>query len=256
MRVMSRIGSRMAAVLAALVVAVVGATPAQAAESGSGTASLPYPGASLPAAVAQDEPFPGTMYDFQAYWFTDVADWWNSIGVTSGAYYLFPAPGEPFTSGCANGPDDFAAFYCSRDDLVVFSQAMAVRIWEGTFDLTGQFGGAAAGDMGVVYVLAHEYAHNVQFEQGILDAGYPVINTELHADCWAGVYARAKQDAGQLEAGDIDEAITTAARVGDYEYSNPLFHGTPEQRVAAFQYGFSAGQPLSCDDVLNADHLG
>ena len=233
MRVLGKFGSSVAALLAALVMAVVAATPAQAGESVR---------------------FPGTMYEFQAYWFTDVANWWNSVGVASAAYYVFPAAGQGFTTACASGPDDTAAFYCPVDDTVVFSQVMATAIWEGTVDLTGQFGGRAAGDMGVVYALAHEYAHNVQFELGILDAGYPVIATELHADCWAGVYARAKQDAGQLDATDIDEAITTAARVGDYDYANPLFHGTPEQRVAAFQYGLSAGVPLACDVVLSADY--
>jgi predicted metalloprotease len=245
MRVLTRIGSCLAALLTAVAMTVGGAAPAAASESGS--AALPYPGDPDPGAA------PATMYDFQAYWFTDVADWWNSIGVTSGAYYVFPAPGEPFSTACGNGPDDLAAFYCAGDDTVVFSQVMAALIWEGTVDLTGQFGGEAAGDMGVVYALAHEYAHNIQFEQGLLDAGYSLTTIELHADCWAGVYSRAKEDAGQLDATDVDEAITTAARVGNYDYENPDFHGTPEQRVEAFQVGFTGGEPLDCDAVLDRD---
>ena len=235
MRVIGRIGSSTAALLAALGTAVVGASPAQA--------------------IKPDD-VSDTMYDFQTYWFADVADWWNSVGVDSDASALFPATGEGFTTACGSGPDDAAAFYCPPDDTVVLSQAMATRIWEGTVDLTGQFGGEAAGDMGVVYALAHEYAHNVQYEQGILDAGHALIAVELHADCWAGVYSRAKEDAGQLDATDIDEAITTAARVGDYDSADPTFHGTPEQRVAAFEHGFADGEPLACDAVLFGDHTG
>jgi predicted metalloprotease len=253
MRITEKLGAWAVAVTALV---VVGATPAQAADEPAGSAPATQAPAQVPAQaparIGVDGEFPGSMYDFQAYWFTDVATWWQSQGVASFAYYRFPAPGEWFPSPCGDGPNDLAAFYCAGDDTVVVSQAMAIRIWEGTVDLTGQFSGEAAGDMGVVYVLAHEYAHNVQFEQGLLTAGLPVINTELHADCWAGVYARAKQDAGQLDTTDIPEAIATAARVGNYESGDPQFHGTPEQRVAAFQQGVTGGQPIACDAVLDA----
>jgi predicted metalloprotease len=250
MRIRHKFGAWAVAV-AALVVA--GGPPAQAADDPAGGAAAQTQAS---AQIGIGGAFPGSMYDFQAFWFTDVANWWQSQGVAPFAYYRFPAPGEWYPSPCGDGPNDLASFYCSGDDTVVFSQALAIQIWEGTLDLTGQFGGQAAGDMGVVYVLAHEYAHNVQFELGLLTAGLPVINTELHADCWAGVYARAKQDAGQLDATDIPEAISTVSRVGNYDYTNPQFHGTPEQRVAAFRHGLDSGQPAACDVVLNGVHTG
>ncbi len=241
MRGLQRTGAWLAAAVALV---LAGAAPAQASEGAAAAQATP-------ARIAIEGEFPGSMYDFQAHWFTDVATWWQGQGVAPFAYYRFPAPGEWYPSPCGDGPDDGAAFYCSGDDTVVFSQVLATRIWEGTLDLTGSFGGEAAGDMGVVYVLAHEYAHNVQFEQGILTAGLPVIATELHADCWAGVYARAKQDAGQLDTTDVPEAIATAARVGTYDYADPQFHGTPEQRVAAFQQGLAGGRPADCAPVLD-----
>jgi uncharacterized protein len=239
MGILRRIGAWSAAVLALV---VAGAAPAQAADDPQARVQIGGPGA-----------FAGSMYDFQAYWFSDVAAWWHTQGVAPFAYYRFPATGEWFPSPCGDGPDDEAAFYCPADDTVVVSQALATRVWEGTLDLTGQYGDAAAGDMGVVYVLAHEYAHNVQFEVGLLATGLPLIAIELHADCWAGVYARAKQDAGQLDTTDIDEAISTAARVGTYSYDDPEFHGTPAQRVAAFETGFSSGRPDGCDVVLQGN---
>jgi predicted metalloprotease len=260
MRIREKLGVWAVAVSAMV---VVGAAPAQATEEpaapadGQATAQTTAPPTAPPTTlIGVDGAFIGSMYDFQVFWFTDVANWWQAQGVGPFAYYRFPAPGEWFPSPCGDGPNDLAAFYCSADDTVVFSQAMATRIWEGTLDLTGQYGGQAAGDMGVVYVLAHEYAHNVQFEQGLLSGGLPVVNTELHADCWAGVYARAKQDAGQLDATDIPEAIATVARVGDYDYTNPQFHGTPEQRVAAFEHGLASGRPAACDVVLHGAHTG
>ncbi|HEV7872204.1 MAG: hypothetical protein JWR62_1144 [Modestobacter sp.] len=245
MRVLQRTGAWLAAA-AALVVA--GAGPVQASEGAAAAEAAGSP--STQARIAIEGQFPGSMYDFQAYWFTDVGNWWQSQGGAPFAYYRFPAPGEWYPSPCGDGPDDSAAFYCAGDDTVVFSQALATRIWEGTLDLTGQHGGEAAGDMGVVYVIAHEYAHDVQFEQGLLTAGLPSIATELHADCWAGAYARAKQDAGLLDTTDIPEAIATAARVGTYDYADPQFHGTPEQRVAAFQLGLDSGRPADCAPVL------
>lgn len=251
MRIREKLGTWAVAVTALL---LAGAAPAAADEP-----AVAAPGSVVPQLVGQiggDGAFPGSMYDFQAYWFGDVAAWWQTQGVAPFAYYRFPAPGEWFPSPCGDGPDDLAAFYCPADDTVVVSQALATRIWEGTFDRTGRYGGQAAGDMGVVYVLAHEYAHNVQYEQGLLGAGLPVVNTELHADCWAGVYARAKQDAGQLDATDIPEAIATLSRVGDYDTTAPQFHGTPEQRVAAFRHGLDAGRPAACDAVLNGVHTG
>jgi hypothetical protein len=164
--------------------------------------------------------------------------------------YYWPAPGESVPAGCSELVDDNSAFYCSETDTLVVSQDLALRIWNGQYARTPGLEREAAGDFGVAYVLAHEYAHNVQAELG-LGRGLPVINTELHADCWAGVWGNAKFYSGQLEAGDVEEAVSTAARVGDYDWTNPTFHGTPEQRATAFMYGYNSGSPAACEAVLN-----
>lgn len=248
---------RLAAVLAAAVVSFLGlgTLPAQAApvEPSAASAATRVIGGSSPE----------NMYDFLETWILDIGAYWSSVpGVTPFAYYAFPAPGESVQSACGVASDDDSAFYCPLDDTVVVSQSLAARIWDGTFEVyPGQFAAEPAGDTGVLYVLGHEYAHDVQTELGLYgdpatsaDDPYPLINMELHADCWSGVYLRAKLDAGQLEEGDPEEAVSAAARVGDYAYDDPGHHGTPDQRVAAFTVGYDSGQPSDCDQVLLAQY--
>jgi|tagenome__1003787_1003787.scaffolds.fasta_scaffold20481731_1 predicted metalloprotease len=248
---------RLAAIVGAAVVSLLGpaALPAQAAPAEQPTASVAVQ------AIAGSSP--DDMYGFLETWILDIGGYWSSVpDMAPFAYYSFPAPGESVESGCDVPTDDDSAFYCPVDDTVYVSQSLSARIWDGTFEVyPGQFAAAPAGDTGVLYVLGHEYAHNVQTEVGLYgdplssaDDPYPLINTELHADCWSGVYLRAKLDAGQLEEGDPEEAIWAAARVGDYAYDDPGHHGTPDQRVAAFKVGYDSGQPIACDEVLQAQY--
>ena len=59
-----------------------------------------------------------------------------------------------------------------------------------------------------------------------------------------------------LETGDLEEALTAAAAVGDDRIQkqaggevNPdtFTHGSGEQRVTWFKNGFESGQPTDCD---------
>ena len=208
---------------------------------------------SITATPAQAEPPTPTMHDFLTTWVTDVGNYWATVpGVTPAVQYYWPMPGESVTSGCGNVPsNNDSAYYCPETDILVISQDLAIRIWNGQYEIDPGHVGQAAGDFGLTYVIAHEYAHNVQHELGILSRGLPIVNTELHADCWAGVWARAKADAGQLEPGDMDEVLHTVARVGSDNYSDPQFHGTAAQRVTAWAYGFDNVAPINCDNVLN-----
>ena len=51
----------------------------------------------------------------------------------------------------------------------------------------------ASGDFAVAYIVAHEYAHQVQAELGLYDRygqQLPTMNFELQADCYAGTWAK------------------------------------------------------------------
>jgi hypothetical protein len=99
-------------------------------------------------------------------------------------------------------------------------------------------------------VLAHEWAHQIQFDNGWMVQTEPTVrSTELEADAFSGFYmALAKGWAWAY----INDYFTTLASIGDYDFTNPSHHGTPQERVAAANLGFTTGlnamqtaQPLS-----------
>lgn len=201
------------------------------------------------------------LVDFMTFLDFDIQETWTSVFSSVNRTY-HPATFVLFTgstdSACGGATAAIGPHYCSLDsnvylDLDFFST------------LRQRFG--AAGDFAQAYVVAHEYAHHVQNELGIMgevqnlqrsagteDRNALSVRQELQADCLAGVWAHSA--AADLEPGDIEEALTAAAAVGDDRiqqttqgYVNPhtFTHGTSEQRVKWFNRGFESGDPNQCD---------
>ncbi|MDB4164557.1 neutral zinc metallopeptidase [bacterium] len=125
----------------------------------------------------------------------------------------------------------------------------------------------AGGDFAAAYVIAHEVAHHVQNELGILpkvdqarrassttEANALTVRLELMADCLSGVWARNVE--GLLERGDLEEALNAARMIGDDHLQrqagrvpNPhtFTHGTSAQRARWFDVGFDTGNIGRCD---------
>ncbi|HVL96905.1 MAG TPA: neutral zinc metallopeptidase [Solirubrobacteraceae bacterium] len=169
--------------------------------------------------------------------------------------YVWVEPGRPVRSGCGNVADDNAAFYCPRDDTIYIAEAFAADILRGVRrDLPGAAAGQgrAVGDFGVAYIVAHEYAHNVQQELGFFTAGrrLAVKPFELQADCFAGAWGNSVYRAGRLNPGDVEEALGTAAAVGDFDNLNPQHHGTPAERRSAWLTGYRSGDASACQAFL------
>jgi predicted metalloprotease len=165
-------------------------------------------------------------------------------------------PGFVRRSACGPAGDD-AAFYCPNDDTIYVSQQFAADLWDGVSrGLPGQRAGFghAAGDFGVAYVLAHEYAHNLQHEFGLftLRPNRSAKPFELQADCLAGAWGNSVYREGLLEPGDVEEAINTALAVGDFDVNNEQHHGTPEERREAWLLGFEGGDPSACSRYVPA----
>lgn len=133
----------------------------------------------------------------------------------------------------------------------------------------------AGGDFAAAYVVAHEVAHHVQNEMGILGQATQVrsqvstaesnaisVRIELQADCFSGIWARSVQEKfGSLERGDIQEAMNAAKQIGDDvmqrnagQRVNPhtFTHGSSEQRQRWFARGYQAGTLAQCDTFSTA----
>jgi len=175
---------------------------------------------------------------------TDVDKYWTATLKKSGlaaprVSYTFLEPGERRRTGCRFTADDDAAFYCTGDDTIYVAQRFASRLAQS---------GDAVGDFGVAYVIAHEYAHNVQTELGFFGGGIDqgVKPFELQADCMAGLWANSSYAEGKVTPEDVEEAISTAQAVGDFEFASNQHHGTPDERRDAWLKGFRSGKPSEC----------
>lgn len=158
------------------------------------------------------------------------------------------------TAQAATGP-----FYCPQDQKVYID----LDFW----DELKKFGGSTA-DFAQAYVIAHELGHHVQkligTEQKVeqMDQEEPSqrlhlsVDTELQADCYAGVWAHSAQQRGIVQAGDEDAALSAAAAVGDDHLQKmsgravspeTWTHGSSQQRETWFKRGFESGDPGACN---------
>ena len=62
----------------------------------------------------------------------------------------------------------------------------------------------------------------------------------------AGVWGSSAFAAGALDPEDVEEAVSTALAVGDFDVSGANHHGTPQERRAAWLDGFESGDPSAC----------
>jgi predicted metalloprotease len=148
-------------------------------------------------------------------------------------------------SACGLGQRAMGPFYCPRDQDVYIDLAFYR-------ELKDRFG--APGDFAQAYVIAHEVGHHVQHLMG-LDSGGGSVALELQADCLAGVWGNSTERRSLLESGDVEEALTAAAAIGDDKLQKEatgvvrpetFTHGSSQQRVQAFKKGFRSGQFEAC----------
>jgi predicted metalloprotease len=182
---------------------------------------------------------------FVGYVFEDVQKSWRSRvpGYEDTRIVLFRGSTR---SGCGTAQAAVGPFYCPNDRKVYIDL--------GFYDMLRQRFGAP-GDFAQAYVIAHEIGHHVQDTLGLLGHGRgDSVKTELQADCLAGVWAKDAETRGELENGDLSEALNAASQIGDdtlqkreqgYVQPETFTHGTSAQRQASFRAGYDGG-PRAC----------
>jgi predicted metalloprotease len=213
---------------------------------------------------AQKPPVDDRMAQFVSTVLADTEDVWSQVFTQGGATYQPPKlvlfRGATATA-CGQGQATMGPFYCPADQKVYID----LGFYE---TLKNQLG--APGDFAQAYVIAHEVGHHVQNLLGITtkmdqmrgrvnEKEYNVMSVrlELQADCFAGVWANHAQEARQLlEAGDVEEAMNAAARIGDDALQGArggsvvpesFTHGTSAQRQRWFNNGLKNGSVKRCD---------
>lgn len=204
------------------------------------------------------------LADFIAVVLADTEDTWNALFAQAGRRYQEPKLvlfSGSVQSACGSAQSAMGPFYCPADQKVYIDLSFYT-------DLRQRHG--APGDFAQAYVVAHEIGHHVQTLLGIsskvheakrqaskVAANALSVRQELQADCFAGLWAHhADRSRNVLEQGDVEEALTAAAAIGDdrlqqqgrgYVTPDSFTHGSSAQRVRWFRVGLQSGQLADCD---------
>ena len=159
-------------------------------------------------------------------------------------------------SGCGGATSSVGPFYCSADECLYLDLDFFNEMEQ-------QMG--AGGDFACAYVIAHEVGHHVQHLLGTLDQAHSLqarqnekeknrtsVRIELQADYYAGVWGyHENRMFGSIEAGDFEEAINAAQKIGDdylqkqargYSVPESFTHGTSAQRMKWLKKGLTTGR--------------
>ncbi|MBW6491186.1 MAG: zinc metallopeptidase [Lentimicrobium sp.] len=198
------------------------------------------------------------MAQFVSVVLADTEEVWKMIFQQSGKTYREPKLvlfRNQVESACGFASAASGPFYCPGDEKIYIDLSFCDVLKE-------RFG--AQGDFAVAYVLSHEVGHHVQNLLGTLgqvqsarsrmserEANALTVKLELQADFLAGLWAHhADRMMDILEDGDIEEALTAAAAVGDDNIQmksqgrvvpDDFTHGTSQQRMSWFRKGWQTG---------------
>lgn len=216
--------------------------------------------------------------DFVGTILADTEDTWTPIFQQLGQSYVAPKLvlfNGRVQSACGTAESAMGPFYCPGDQKVYIDtqffkemrQQMGISGDKNQTELSRQ---DQAGDFAQAYVVAHEVGHHIQNLLGIssqvqraqaqanrTQANQLSVRLELQADCFAGIWSNRNQERTQfLEAGDVEEAMDAAQKIGD-DYlqkratgqvvPDSFTHGTSQQRMHWFETGLKSGDLNQCD---------
>lgn len=154
-------------------------------------------------------------------------------------YYYYPGQVPPVDKSCLPSDPKYLAgnaFYCPPDMSISWDEAFMWQEYKTT------------GDIAPVAIIAHEWGHHIQHLSVVPNYS---IQRELQADCYAGLYIKYAEKAGELNSGDVERAMYAFYTVGDEKYDDsswflPNVHGEPDQRALAFLTGYKLNDGQEC----------
>jgi predicted metalloprotease len=174
--------------------------------------------------------------------------------------YTIIMPGQQAASKCFQNPipsNHPNAYHCPADyngvdnGYLFFPVETFAKMWQGNIFDRQVADLKWTGDFAAAVIVAHELGHEIQAElaEQYNKPGPGKPNSELIADCFAGVWTYALHLDQRLETGDIDEAIKALNAIGD----NTGSHGTSVERENAYRIGLygsekypTPGAPWNC----------
>ncbi|MDY0097808.1 MAG: neutral zinc metallopeptidase [Bacteroidales bacterium] len=244
------VGGGIGTVVIALIVLFLGGDPTQVLNTAQETGQT---SGEVVASPEEEE-----MAHFVSVVLAGTEDVWGEIFAQSNKTYRQPKLvlfRDQVQSACGYASGASGPFYCPGDEAVYIDLSF--------FDaLRSEYG--ANGDFAIAYVVAHEVGHHVQNLLGILEqvnyerarmsqvqSNQLLVRLELQADFLAGMWAHYDQQMfNSLETGDVEEAMTAAASVGDdvlqkrYQgrvIPDAFTHGSAAQRKEWFRKGYTTG---------------
>ena len=172
---------------------------------------------------------PDTLADLLNFASNDLNQYWQAEFDEGNLTYYAPRAVQAYTSD-GRGSRAYNAYYSGYTHSIHYD----TRLMNDSL--------RSLGDVAPIFILAHEYGHLVQANLGLLTGSRSNVAKELEADCLAGAYLQNANERGLLENGDAEEAMRQAYRVGDnLPETHAGAHGSPTQRAAAFELGFTEG---------------
>ena len=197
--------------------------------------------------------------------YNEINEVWTADFTRRGETYAEPAltffDSAVSTGGCGRASSQVGPFYCPADQSIYIDIGFLEALQQ-------QLG--ANGRYAQAYILAHESGHHLQTilgterqmrqsqrsspkQQNALSVAF-----ELQADCYAGVWSRLADDAGNVSIGEAElrQAQDAAAAVGDDRIQQKSggrvdeeawTHGSAEQRQKWFMTGRTSGDLEACD---------
>ena len=196
--------------------------------------------------------------------YNEVNEVWTDEFARAGDKY--EQPGLTFftqavNTGCGQASSQVGPFYCPPDQMIYIDIGFLQQLQQ-------QFG--AQGRYAQAYILAHEAGHHLQTLFGTerkvraAQQSQPSkqnelsVAMELQADCYAGVWSKLADDAGNVSIGDaeVQQAQDAAAAVGDDRIQQQTqgrvdkeswTHGSAAQRKQWFTTGRTTGDVNACN---------